>query len=60
MLLSQNEINEKLQKLREQRAHINEMIDYYENMKQRAIAEEYRGYYVLETKDTYKKPIVRY
>lgn len=60
MFWSLNEINEKLQKLREQRARINEMIDYYEFKKQQVISEQYRDCYVLETKDTYKKPIIRY
>lgn len=55
MFWSLNEINEKLQKLREQRAHINEMIDYYEFKKQQAISEKYRGYYKT-TSDPSSRP----
>ncbi|MWV44829.1 hypothetical protein GRF59_14505 [Paenibacillus sp. HJL G12] len=60
MLLSQKEVNEKLQKLREQRAQINEMIDYYEHMKQQAISEHYKGVYTLDSEKSHKRPIVRY
>lgn len=62
MLKSYNEINEELRKLKEQRARINSLIDYYEHMKQQAIAKEYRGRYQLDNdvSDMLDRQTVRY
>lgn len=60
MFLSLSEIETRLKQLREQRANINQTIDYYEHMKQQAIDEHYRGKYTLSLEDSSQIPTARF
>ncbi|MET3209665.1 UNVERIFIED_CONTAM: ABC-type uncharacterized transport system ATPase component [Paenibacillus sp. PvR008] len=60
--MSVYDINQKLDKLRKEWAKIDNQIDTFENMKNRKLSEEFKGYYTNEKdwRDLGDRPVVRY
>lgn len=60
MFLSLSEIDSNLKQLREQRAHINSLIHYYEQMKQQATTKHYYRKHIMGDTELYQRPIAKW